>query len=198
MRNVMRMLLCAMVLCGLSTALAVAAASLGKAAPDFSLKDHAGNTVKLSDLKGKVVVLEWFNAHCPVTLRHHSDKSPTMRSLAEKYKARGVVWLAICSNSSGSIEDNAASAKELKVPYQILNDSTTQTAKAYGARATPHMFIVDAHGNLAYNGAIDDDPSGSKPAATNYIAKALEELLEGKSVTTPQTKPYGCGVKYAD
>lgn len=186
-------------ICSLAASLVFAAAQaqIGKPAPDFTLKDQAGKEVKLSDLRGKIVVLEWFNAGCPVTQRHHSAKSPTMKTTAEKYSDKGVVWLAVHSNSDGSVERNADAARELGVAYPILDDSTGKVGRAYGATATPHMFIIDKNGVLAYAGAIDDDPQGGKAHATNYIVKALDELLAGTTVTTPRTRAYGCGIKYA-
>lgn len=172
------------------------AAKVGEMAPDFSLQDQDGKTHKLSDLKGKVVVLEWFNQGCPYVVRHH--KAKTMTSTADKYKGQDVVWLAI--NTTGkSAEDNKTSAEAWGIDYPILNDTTTAVAQQYGAKTTPHMYVIDKDGKLVYNGAIDDDSSadGAKgDKATNYVAKALDEVLAGKPVSTPETKPYGCGVKY--
>jgi peroxiredoxin len=184
---------------GLAAALAYAAskAEVGKPAPDFALKDQTGREVKLSELRGKVVVLEWFNAGCPVTVRHHAT-TPTMKTTFNKYKEQGVVWLAICSQAGSSTESNAKAAQKLSVVTPILDDSAGTVGRAYGARTTPHMFIIDRNGVLAYAGAIDDDPQGNKANATNYVAKALDELLSGTTVTTSQTKPYGCGISYAN
>lgn len=187
-----KLALCAVMLVAtLTAALALAATEIGQAAPAFTLKDQSGKEVKLADLKDKIVVLEWFNPGCPVTQRHHSDKTPTMRTLANGYKDKGVVWLGVCTGNGATAE----TVTKMKVPYQVLNDSAGAAAKAFGARTTPHMFIIDAKGNLAYNGAIDDDAAGSSANPTNYVAKALDELLAGKTVTTSQTKPYGCGVR---
>jgi peroxiredoxin len=174
-----------------------AKATIGKAAPEFSLQDQNGKTVKLSDYKGKVVVLEWFNQGCPYVVRHYKTK--TMTSTADKYKGQDVVWLAINTTADKTAEDNKTSAEAWSISYPILTDKTSQVAQAYGAKTTPHMFIIDKEGKLVYNGAIDDDSSadGSKgDKATNYVAKALDEVLAGKPVSTPETKPYGCGVKY--
>ena len=173
-----------------------AKASIGKPAPEFSLQDQNGKTVKLSDYKGKVVVLEWFNQGCPYVVRHY--KAKTMTSTADKYKG-DVVWLAINTTAGKSAEDNKTSAEAWSISYPILTDKTSQVAQAYGAKTTPHMFVIDKEGKLVYNGAIDDDSSadGTKgDKATNYVAKALDEVLAGKPVSTPETKPYGCGVKY--
>ena len=174
-----------------------AKATIGKPAPEFSLQDQNGKTVKLSDYKGKVVVLEWFNQGCPYVVRHYKTK--TMTSTADKYKDQDVVWLAINTTADKTAEDNKTSAEAWSISYPILSDKTSQVAQAYGAKTTPHMFIIDKEGKLVYNGAIDDDSSadGTKgDKATNYVAKALDEVLAGKPVSTPETKPYGCGVKY--
>ena len=189
----------AVVVCGLigATAYAAAKAQVGKAAPDFALKDQTGKEVKLADLRGKIVVLEWFNAGCPVTQRHHVD-TPTMKNTYNKYKGQDVVWLAICSQAGSSVESNAKDAQRLGVVFPVLDDSSGKIGRAYGATNTPHMFVIDKNGVLAYAGAIDDDPQGSKSNATNYVAKAVEELLSGTTVTTPQTKAYGCGIRYAN
>lgn len=171
-------------------------AKVGETAPEFSLQDQDGKTHKLSDYRGKVVVLEWFNQQCPYVVRHH--KAKTMTSTADKYKDQDVVWLAI--NTTGkSAEDNKTSAEAWGIDYPILNDSSTNVAQQYGANTTPQMYIIDKEGKLVYNGAIDNDPSadGTKgDKATNYVAKALDEVLAGKPVSTPETKPYGCNVKY--
>jgi len=194
-----KLALVAAVVVGLSTALVYAAAqaAIGKPAPDFALKDQNGNEVKLSELRGKIVVLEWFNAGCPVTQRHHVNK-PTMKETYQKYKDQGVVWLAICSQDGSSIQANAKAAQKLGVVTPILDDSAGKVGRAYGATRTPHMFIIDRNGVLAYAGAIDNDEVGGKADATNYVAKAIDELLAGTTVTTAQTKAYGCGIKYAN
>jgi peroxiredoxin len=185
---------------GLTTAIALAAATaeIGKPAPEFALKDQSGKEVKLSDLRGKIVVLEWFNGGCPVTVRHHSPATPTMRATAQKYQDKGVVWLAICSQRGSTAQGNAEYAQKFGVPYAILDDSSGKVGKAYGATNTPHMFIIDAKGTLAYAGAIDDNPNGNKPDPKNYVAQALDELLAGTTVTQPKTKAYGCGISYAN
>ena len=174
-----------------------AGAEIGEAAPSFSLKDQDGKTVSLADLKGKVVVLEWFNQGCPYVVKHYKT-TKTMNKTAEKYKGQDVVWLAI--NTTGkSAAENKETAQAWSISHPILNDSTTSVAQAYGAKATPHMFVIDKEGKLAYKGAIDDDPSESAEKgdkAKNYVAAALDEILAGKPVSTPETKAYGCGVKY--
>ena len=169
--------------------------AIGKPAPGFTLADQAGKNVSLSDLKGKIVVLEWVNPDCPVSRRHYT--SPTMKTLAAKYGPKGVVWLAINSTNYWTSEKNAEWVKKNGLPYPILNDQPGDVGRAYDAKTTPDMRIIDARGVLVYSGGIDDDPGGSKQEKTNYVAKALDELLAGEKVSTPKTKAYGCSVKYA-
>ena len=173
----------------------VAAAAVGAAAPAFSLEDQTGKKVSLSDYAGKIVVLEWVNPDCPFVQRHANAK--TMTNLIGKYGSQNVVWLGI---NSTHYADNAANAKWIdkhSLPHAILNDQSGTVGRAYGARTTPHMYIIDPSGKLVYAGGIDDDQGGSKGAtAVNYVDKALAELTSGKSVSLPETKPYGCSVKY--
>jgi len=170
-------------------------AAIGKAAPEFSLKDQNGKTVSLADYKGKTVVLEWFNQGCPYVVRHY--KAKTMIDTAAKYKDKDVVWLAINTTAGKTADDNKASAESWGINYPILSDTSSSVAQAYGAKSTPHMFVIDKEGKLVYKGAIDDDASAEGGnAKTNYVAKALDETLAGKPVSTPETKSYGCGVKY--
>jgi len=170
-------------------------AEVGAAAPDFQLMNQDGKPVKLSDSDGKIRVLEWLNPDCPFVKRHY--KAKTMKRLAEVYGAKGVVWLTINSTHYMGQEDNAKFRKEHELPYPILTDADGTVGHLYDARTTPHMYIVDADGMLVYNGAIDDDPRGNKDGdPVNYVAKALDELIAGSEVSTPETKPYGCSVKY--
>ncbi len=171
-----------------------AAVKTGHKAPDFSLQDQNGNTVKLSDYAGKVVVLEWTNPECPIVQRHYSAK--TMVSLESKYKDKGVVWLAINSTGDATKADDVKWKNQQSIEYPILDDSSGDVGHAYGAKNTPHMFIIDKDGNIAYQGAIDDDRNGDKKKITNYVEKALDEVLSGSTVSTPETTPYGCGVHY--
>jgi peroxiredoxin len=169
----------------------------GKAAsqaPDFTLQDQDGKPVTLSDYKGKIVVLEWFNGECPYVQRHY--KSKTMQSLAGPYRDKGVVWLAINSTSTADRKVNKAWVEKYKLDYPILDDHTGKVGKLYGAKTTPHMFVIDRDGNVVYKGAIDDDPSGKKEHAANYVAEVLQNLTDGQSVALKETKPYGCSVKY--
>jgi len=174
------------------------AAKVGAPAPAFTLKDQTGKDVSLSDYAGKIVVLEWFNEGCPFVVKHY--KQGHMNTLAAKYAEKGVVWLAINSTKSATVESNSKITGEWKINHPILDDAAGTIGKAYAAKTTPHMYVIDAKGVLAYAGAIDsksstdsDDIAGS----TNYVGKAVDELLAGSNVTESQTKPYGCSVKYA-
>jgi peroxiredoxin len=164
-------------------------------APDFTLSDHAGKKHRLSDYRGKIVVLEWINPDCPISRRHYT--TPTMKTLAEKYGPKGVVWLAINTTHYWTPAKNKAWIDKYSLPYPILDDSAGTVGRLYGAKTTPDMRIIDKAGRLAYSGGIDDDPRGKAAKPTNYVAKALDEMLAGKKVATPQTRPYGCSVKYA-
>ena len=169
--------------------------AVGDKAPNFTLTDTAGNKVSLGDFEGEVVVLEWLNPDCPFVQRHY--KAGTMKNLATKYGSEGVVWLTI---NSTNYMDQAANAKfkaANDLPYTFLVDQSGEVGHPYGARTTPHMYIIDGNGKLVYIGAIDDDPRGNRgEPAVNYVAVALDEVLAGKAVTTAETKPYGCSVKY--
>ncbi len=171
--------------------------AVGKPAPEFSLQSQDGKTVKLSDYKGKLVVLEWTNPECPFVKRHYEHK--TMNTLADEYKDNDVVWLAINSTSNATSEANRKWSEQAGLSRPVLDDSKGTVGRLYGATNTPHMYIVDKGGNLAYIGAIDNDPDGSRDSGkVNYVKKALDELLAGKSVSEPETKAYGCGVHYAE
>jgi len=176
-----------------------AVGSVGSMAPAFQLKDLNGKTHSLADYKGKVVVLEWVNPNCPFSDRHAREK--TMSNLAKKHGS--VVWLGINSTSAG--HDNFLKPAEHKawadkngVNYAVLYDETGKVGKAYDAKTTPHMYIVDEQGKIAYNGAIDDDPPGRTDAAkrTNFVDGGLIAELAGKKADPAATKPYGCSIKY--
>jgi peroxiredoxin len=171
-------------------------ASVGSAAPAFTLEDQSGKKVSLSDYTGSIVVLEWINPDCPFVQRHAQAK--TMATLAEKYKGQGVVWLGINSTSYLNAEANRKWIADKGLSYAVLDDHAGEVGRAYSARTTPHMFVIDKSGILVYQGAIDDDQAGAKGAsALNYVDAALTEVLAGKAVSASQTKPYGCAVKYA-
>lgn len=170
-----------------------------KQAPDFELSSFNGKHVKLSDYKGKIVVLEWINLECPFSMYHH-EKTNTMVDLAKKYRDKGVVWFAVNSTGHTTVEANRDFVEKQKLPYPILDDRSGQVGRLYGARNTPHMFVIDKTGAIAYEGAIDNAPLGKQePGAgsINYVDKAISELLAKQKVSTPVTPPYGCSVKYA-
>ena len=174
---------------------------LGKPAPDFELKDINGKTVKLSDYKGKIVVLEWFNPECPFVVRQHSEGP--LKDAAAKATKDGVVWLAINSSGPGKegngVEKNKKAVADWKMEYPVLVDEDGTVGMAYGSKNTPTMYIIDAKGMLAYHGAIDNAADGKPEGGTlvNYVESALAEMKAGKAVSKAETKPYGCGVKYA-
>jgi peroxiredoxin len=176
-----------------------AKAEIGKPAPAFELKDLDGKTIKLSDYKGKTVVLEWFNPECPVVVANHTKGS--LKDAAATATKDGVVWLAINSGGAGmqgaDPEKNKKMREEWKLDHPILLDPDGVAGRAYGAKNTPHMYIIDAKGNLAYRGAIDSAEDDKDGEPVNYVATALGELKEGKAVTKSDTKAYGCSVKYA-
>lgn len=168
----------------------------GASAPAFTLKDQDGKDVSLKDFAGKIVVLEWTNPECPFVKAHYGTVT-TMIDLANKYKDNGVVWLAINSTSHFTVAKNKEWAAEKKIPFAILDDHEGTVGHAYGAKTTPHMYIIGKDGKILYVGAIDDNPLAKKPKTHNHVATALDEILAGKTVTTAETTPYGCSVKYA-
>ena len=194
----MRTVLAAVLLLAAS---AHAAPELGKPAPDFTVNDQNGKPVKLSDAKGKVVVLEWYNKGCPFVKKHYG--SGNMQGLQKKYGKKGVVWYSVISSKPGKEGhlDQAAAKAELKTisPKAILNDEAGDVGRLYGAKTTPHMFVVDKKGVLVYAGGIDDKPSADPKdikSSKNFVASALDEVLAGKPVTAASSTPYGCSVKY--
>jgi peroxiredoxin len=178
---------------------ALAGATVGDPAPAFTLKGVDGQTRSLADYKGKVVVLEWINPNCPVSNRHAREK--TMTELVKQHGE--VVWLGINSTSPSSGDfvkpaDHMAYDRKFGITYPVLYDESGQVGHAYGAKTTPHMFIVGADGKVAYNGAIDDDPPGRKAKADrlNYVGHGLDAEKKGATPDPASTKPYGCSVKY--
>jgi peroxiredoxin len=186
------------ILCGCENKESNAASETDETAPEFALANYDGQTISLSDYKGKIMVLEWFNYECPFVKYHYED-AKTMTRLADKYKDKNVVWLAINSTGHLVTEKNREFAVKYEVGYPILDDSSGKTGRAYGAKTTPHMFIIDTQGKIAYSGAIDNSPQGRKTdGVINYVDKALAELIDGKPISIANTPPYGCSVKYAD
>jgi len=182
------------------SALAVTA---GTAAPDFSVADSNGKTVKLSDYKGKFVVLEWTNPDCPfVRAQYGAD---AMQALQKDASGKDVVWLTVNSTNKSSSEYKTGAQmnvwmKERNAAQRaILIDATSDAGRAYDAKTTPHMFVIDPAGKIVYAGAIDDKRSAresDRKTANNYVRAALNETLAGKPVTVASTTPYGCSVKY--
>lgn len=176
---------------------------LNETAPGFTLKDSFGKEHSLSDFEGKIVVLEWINFECPFVKKHYNSNN--MQKLQEKYAKDSIVWLALCSSAEGkqgnfSNEEINSRSKKLKANYlAYLIDEDGKVGKMYGAKTTPHMYIIDKKGKLVYAGAIDDKPStdiDDIETAKNYVSSALEELLDNKDVSIQSSTPYGCSVKY--
>ncbi len=182
---------------------AMAGISIDHGAPDFALKDVDGKEHKLSAYKGKTVVLEWVNFDCPFVKKHYG--SGNMQTLQAAYTKKDVVWLSICSSAPGKqghfpIADlKKRIATEKAVPSAYLIDENGAVGKLYGAKTTPHMFVIDAAGVLRYAGAIDDTPSTKASdieKSTNYVSAALDAIAGNKSVAVKTQTPYGCAVKY--
>lgn len=182
-----------------------ATATVGQPAPAFKAVDAAGKAVSLSDFKGKTVVLEWVNPECPYVRKHYD--SANMQATQKAATAQGVVWLAV-NSTHASHGDHKQPAEMLAwmqqrsaAPTATLMDGDGRIGRAYGARTTPHLYIVDAAGRLVYAGGIDDKPSAN-PAdvktAKNFVVAALAELRAGKPISQPVTRAYGCSVKYID
>jgi peroxiredoxin len=165
-----------------------AGATVGADAPAFDLKGTDGKTYKLADLKDKTVVLEWINRECPVCVK----QAPQMKETAAALQKKGVVWLAIDSTSFHKLEDNTAHVKKDGLPYPILDDSAGTVGRAYGAKATPTMFVI-SKGKVVYTGSLIPEKGGSN----NFVTEAVEAVLANKPVAQPETKAYGCSVKYA-
>ncbi|PIT99335.1 MAG: thioredoxin family protein [Bdellovibrionales bacterium CG10_big_fil_rev_8_21_14_0_10_45_34] len=181
----------------------VGSLKVGSLAPGFTLTDTNGKEHSLSDYKGKTVVLEWLSHDCPFVKKHY--ESNNMQTLQKKYTADGVVWLSVNSSAPGkegfykSEEANKLTTEKGAAPTAVLVDSNGKVGRIYGAKTTPHMFVIDKAGNLAYMGAIDSIKSADKEdiaKAENYVSKALDSLKGGKPVTLTATSPYGCSVKY--
>lgn len=180
-------------------------ATVGKTAPDFTLQDTNGKAHELSKLRGKFVVLEWFNDGCPFVKKHYTSNN--MQKLQKDAIAKGVVWYAINSSAEGKqgchtpAEYNKILSDWKSEPTALLVDRDGKVGKLYGAKTTPDMYLIDKTGKLVYAGAIDDTPSvdaADIAKSKNYIKDALDEALSGKPVKVATTKSYGCSVKYAN
>ena len=174
----------------------------GKPAPDFTFTDLAGKTQKLSDFRGKVVVLEWLNPACPYVVRHY--RSGNMQSTQTVAAADGAVWLQVNSTAMGDLDPEKSvewQKKQGVVATAYIRDQSGKLGRLFGAQTTPHCFVIGRDGTLAYQGAIDDQSQATQantPAAHNYVKAALAALRAGQSVAKATTQPYGCGVKYGD
>jgi peroxiredoxin len=183
---------------------AVASAVVGHAAPAFTLADGNGTPRSLAEFQGKIVVLEWWSPECPFVGKHYG--SGNMQRLQKEWTAQGVVWLTVNSSGAGQqgYVDGATASTLLRkrgaAPTAVLLDPDGKVGRAYGAKTTPHLFVIDGKGTLVYAGGIDDKPSTDQAdvaTAKNYVAAALAEVTAGRPVTIASTQSYGCGVKYA-
>ncbi len=186
-----------------SALIAADSPAVGTTAPDFSLTDSKGKTQTVSQYKGKYIVLEWFSPECPFVKKHYG--SGNMQKLQEEFTAKGVVWLSIDSSAPGlegnltAEQANSKMAEWKTKQTAFLLDPDGKAGRTYGAKNTPHMFVINPEGRIVYEGAIDSKASPNPSdiaSSTNYVKVALEESQAGKTVSNPNTKPYGCSVKY--
>ena len=182
-----------------------APAVVGQAAPTFSATDASGKRVSLADYKGKTVVLEWVNPECPYVRKHYD--SANMQATQKAATAKDVVWLSVNSTHPSHADHKTAAEMaawtqaQRAAPTATLLDGDGRIGRAYGARTTPHLYVVDAKGTLVYAGGIDDKPSANPAdvkSAKNLVNAALADILAGKAVAQPTSRAYGCSVKYAD
>jgi peroxiredoxin len=189
--------------CLLAAGTAAAAVTAGQPAPAFKGTDVSGKPVSLADFKGKYVVLEWNNPNCPFVMKHYD--SGNMQALQKRYGADNVAWISV--NSTSDLHSDYMSPEKLAAwfkqqnaaPVAVLMDTKGEIGRAYGAKVTPHMYIVDPKGTVIYAGAIDDKRSANPAdvkAATNYVAAALTDARSGKPVATATSSAYGCTIKY--
>ncbi len=195
--------ICAFTICLFIPYSLLAAPVVGKAAPQFSLPDSNGITHNLADYQGKTVILEWTNHDCPYVRKHYTSNN--MQDLQKDMTDEGVVWLSVISSRPGSQgyvkpkKANELTASRDAYPTAVLLDPAGDVGRAYDARTTPHMYIINPEGTLVYMGAIDDKPSArvsSLEGANNYVRAAMADLQAGKAVQVAQSTPYGCSVKY--
>lgn len=188
-----------------STAEASPSAAVGSTAPSFTGKTSDGQTISLKDFAGKTVVLEWSNDGCPFVKKHYSAPPSNMQSLQKSAVSDDIVWLTVISSRPGSQghvspeEANELTSSRDAAPSHVILDESGDIGRLYGAKTTPHMFVVTPEGELAYDGAIDSIASARVDdiaKADNYVTAALGNLAAGETVATPVTKPYGCAVKY--
>ena len=181
-----------------------AAQRIGAPAPAFTLTDSNGKPVSLADFKGKTVVLEWTNHECPYVRKHYGGNN--MQALQKKWTGKGIAWLTVISSAPGEQghvspqQANKLTTERNAAPTAVVFDPTGKTGKAYGARATPHMYVITGDGALAYMGAIDDQPTArleDLKTAKNFVDQALNEIAQGKPVSFTSSRAYGCSVKYS-
>ena len=204
MKRIRMLLILAVAMGAVRVATAQAAAVIGAPAPDFTLRDIDGNTHQLSDYRGKTVVLEWNNPECPFVHKHYD--SGNIPALQRAATSDGVVWLLINSGTPGSqgADYTAAQIKEFlkkrgAAPTAYLRDPDGTVGRLYGAKTTPHLFVITGAGTLVYDGAIDSIRSADEadiPRATNYVQAALADVKAGRPVAKSSTQPYGCSVHY--
>jgi peroxiredoxin len=182
---------------------ATAQVRIGAPAPAFTLTDSSNRTLSLADFKGKTVVLEWTNHDCPYVGKHYRGNN--MQALQKKWTGQGVVWLSVISSAPGqqghvsSQQANKLTADRGAAPTAVLFDPTGKTGRAYGARTTPHMYVINGEGALVYMGGIDDQPTArleDLKGARNFVDQALGEIAQGKPVSVTSSRAYGCSIKY--
>ena len=202
-RSILYPVLAALVMC--ATPLLISAAKVGDAAPDFTTTASNGKTVRLSDYRGKYVVLEWHNNGCPYVGKHY--RSGNMQRLQKQWTAQGVVWFTVISSAQGEqgyqtdAQENAYLAQMHADPTAVLMDPEGKIGRLFDARTTPQMIVIDPAGNVIYDGAIDNRPTPDVDdikGADNYVTDALTAAMAGKPVNPSYTRPYGCSVKYPD
>ena len=182
---------------------ATSQARIAAAAPAFTLTDSNGRALSLADFKGKTVVLEWTNHDCPYVGKHYRGNN--MQALQKKWTGQGVVWLSVISSAPGldghvsPQQANKLTAERGAAPTAVLLDPTGKVGRAYGARTTPHMYVINGEGALVYMGAIDDKPTArleDLKSARNFVDEALTETSQGKPVSVTGSRAYGCSIKY--
>lgn len=195
----------AIAVAALIVVLAARAATVGQQAPAFTGKDTQGKSISLDRYRGKYVVLEWTNRECPYTEKQYN--SGNMQTLQKEWTAKGIIWLTVLSSAPGeqgyltAAQEDAQIARAHAHPTAAILDPGGQIGRAYGAKTTPHMFVINPEGTLIYDGAIDDKPTtdvADVKGAKNYVTAALTEAMAGQPVQVASTRPYGCSVKYAD
>ena len=174
-----------------------AKAKLGEKAPAFTLKGMSGEEHSLKDFEGKIVVLEWINPDCPYVVAQYDKKRVQNAMKAVKEIDKDVVWLTINSTHYTDADQNKKWMKKYELKQDVLLDTEGKVGHMYGAKTTPHVYVIDAEGKLRYHGAFSDDGRGGRDEATNYAVQAVRQIKNGETVAPDHVKPWGCGVKYA-